>query len=465
MDELLDSTLDAMALAVRTKQVKSVDLVRAFLDRIEAVNPQLNAVVCSTADLALKYAAKYDAELAEGQLRGPLHGVPMTIKDSLDTSDAITTWGTLGRKEFRPGADASCVARLKAAGAIMMGKTNTPEFTLWFQTDNSVYGRTNNPFDLTRTPGGSSGGAAAIIAAGASPFDIGTDTGGSIRLPSHFSGIAGIKPTTGRVPCSGNALPSSGMIARLSQPGPMARCVADLEKVLGIISGPDYIDPNCVDAPLPPMADVDVAGLRIGFHADNGVKTPGSAIRAAVGNACDLLREAGIAVSEARPSGIEMTSFIMARVFSADGGELVDSLLEDCRTETPSPRIAASLAHRGPPINQREFAQTMTLWDNYRSSMLEYFRNFDILICPVNANTAIPHGQEEDMAAYSYTTAFNLTGWPGAVIRAGTDDDGLPVGIQILARPFREDQCLAVARWLEERLGAFPAPSVSAVNR
>lgn len=463
MDELLDSPLDAIALAVRTKQVKSADLVRAFLDRIERVNPQLNAVVHSTAELALKYAARYDAELADGQLRGPLHGVPMTIKDSLDTADAITTWGTLGRKDFRPGADATCVARLKGAGAIMMGKTNTPEFTLWFQTDNSVYGRTSNPFDVTRTPGGSSGGAAAIIAAGASPFDIGTDTGGSIRLPSHFSGIAGIKPTSGRVPCTGNALPNSGVIARLSQPGPMARRVDDLERVLGVIQGPDFIDPNCVEAPLGTSKDVDIHGLRIGYHADNGIKSPMPDIRRALGNACDLLREAGIEPVEARPTGIEMTNFIMARVFSADGGELVDSLLEDCRTTKPSPRIAASLAHRGPPVNQREFAQTIILWDNYRSSMLDYFRHFDILICPVNAHTAIPHGQEEDMAAYSYTTAFNLTGWPGVVIRAGTDESGLPIGIQVLARPYREDQCLAVARWLEGKLGEFPRPAVSAV--
>ncbi len=465
MEELLEAPLAAMAEAVRSRSVKSVDLVRGFLDRIEKVNPELNAVVCSTADLALKYAAKYDAELADGKLHGPLHGIPMTLKDSLDTADAVTTWGTEGRKDFRPGQDATCVARLKSAGAIMMGKTNTPEFTLWFQTDNNVYGRTNNPFDLTRTPGGSSGGAAAIIAAGASPFDIGTDTGGSIRLPSHFSGIAGIKPTTGRVPCTGNALPSSGMIARLSQPGPMARYVDDLELLLGIIAGPDFVDPNCVEAGLAHSSDVDVRALRVGFHADNGVRTPTAAIRAAIGEACDLLREDGIDATEARPSGIEMTNFIMARVFGADGGEMLENLLEDCRTSTPSPRIAASIAHRPQPISQREFAQTISLWDNFRSTMLGYFRDFDILICPVNAHTAIPHRQEEDMAAYSYTTAYNLTGWPGTVIRAGTDEDGLPIGIQIIARPFHEHESLAVAKWLESRLGPFAAPAVSAVNR
>ncbi|MFT5794176.1 MAG: amidase, partial [Saprospiraceae bacterium] len=204
MDEILDSSLAQMAHAITHKTVSSKQLVTGFLDRIERVNPRLNALVYSNAENALKLADKSDAELAAGNLHGPLHGIPMTIKDSLDTKDVVTTWGTMGRKDFRPGRDATCVARLRNAGGILLGKTNTPEFTLAFKTDNLVYGRTNNPYDLTRTPGGSSGGAAALIAAGATPFDIGTDTGGSIRLPSHFCGIAGIKPTTGRVPCTGN---------------------------------------------------------------------------------------------------------------------------------------------------------------------------------------------------------------------------------------------------------------------
>ncbi|MDZ7685140.1 MAG: amidase family protein [Gammaproteobacteria bacterium] len=231
------------------------------------------------------------------------------------------------------------------------------------------------------------------------------------------------------------------------------------------MAGPDYIDPNCVDAPFRYRQDVALADLRVGFHTDNGIKRPDPDIRSTVEHACDLLRDGGFTPSEAKPSGIEMADFIMSRVFSADGGELIESLLEDSRTSTPSPRVAASLAHSGPTISQREFAQTITLWDNYRSSMLAYFKDFDILICPVNAHTAIPHGDEEDMAAYSYTTAYNLTGWPGVVIRAGTSDDGLPIGLQILARPFREDECLAVAGWLSDRIGEFAAPQVTAVNR
>lgn len=464
MDELLNRSLVFIADAIRTRQVKSKAVVTAFLDRIESVNGKLNAVVLSTAELALKHAEKADIELQNGNLQGALHGVPMTIKDSLDTKDAITTWGTLGRAEFRPGRDATCVERLRNQGAILMGKTNTPEFTLSFQTDNLVYGKTSNPFDQQRTPGGSSGGAAAIIAAGASPFDIGTDTGGSIRLPSHFSGIAGIKPTTGRVPCTGNALPSTGLIAPLSQPGPMARYVEDLSYILNIISGPDLLDPHTIEAAWHDPAEVDVSTLRIGYHSDNGISTPTDEIVQTVDDVIALLKDHSLDATEARPTGIEMAGFIMSRVFSADSGEMLEALLEDCRTTTPSPAILENMNLPALKLDAREFAQVLHLWHNYQSSMLGYFNDFDILICPVNADTAIKHGKKEEMDNYTYTSAFNLTGWPSTVIRAGSDASGLPIGIQILSRPFREDHCLGLAAWLESRLGSFPAPAINALG-
>lgn len=441
-----------LATAVKNREVTVKALVRQYLDRIEMVNPALNAVISLNAETAMKQAERTDLALAGGETPGPLFGVPMTIKDSLDTYDMITTWGTEGRHAVRPGADATCVARLRDAGAILLGKTNTPEFTLSFKTDNLLFGRTNNPYNLSRTPGGSSGGAAAIIAAGASPFDVGTDTGGSIRLPAHFCGIAGIKPTTGRVPCTGNALPSTGLLAPLSQPGPMANSVDDLAILLGIMHGPDNIDPHGIDAPLLDYQAVDINRLKIGYHADNGIKTPDEAIVNAIHEVTGLLRGTAITVSEARPTGIEMAGFVYARLFVADQGDLVDTLVDDCRTSTPSPVIAEMLNGRAPGLSASEFAQTITLWHNYQSSMLSYFNDFDLLICPVNAHTAIPHETPEDFAAYSYTTAFNLTGWPSVVIRAGTDGDGMPVGIQIVGRPFREDQCLAAAAWIESKL-------------
>ena len=464
MRELLDQPLANIAAAVKAKQVTSKDITREFLDRIERVNPDLNAVVSHNGEQAMKLAAKADEELSQGTHHGLLHGIPMTIKDSLDTKDMVTTWGTDGRRDFRPGRDATCVARLRAAGAILLGKTNTPEFTLSFHTDNNLFGPTKNPVDLTRTPGGSRGGAAAIVAAGASLFDIGTDTGGSIRLPSHFSGVAGIKPTTGRVPCTGNALPCTGLIAPLSQAGPIARHTEDLEYLLNIIQGPDLLDPNCVDANHRPSDETDVSQLRIAYLTDNGIQRPADDIVQTINTIVTMLKDAGLSASEARPSGIEMTNFILSRLFSADGGELVEALLEDCRTTTPSAQIKANLDSPGLPIDQREFAQTINLWDNYRSTMLAFFEDFDVLLCPVNAKTALLLGEQENLADYTYTSAFNLTGWPAAVVRAGTSHQGLPIGIQIVARPFREDHCLAVGRWLEQQLGDFPRPDVYATK-
>jgi amidase len=456
MDDLLTLSVRDLAKAIRSKQTTSKHLTKLFLDRIETVNPALNAVIRLEPEIAMKYAERADIALQGGETPGKLFGVPMTIKDSLDTFDMITTWGTEGRREFRPGKDATCVERLRNEGAILMGKTNTPEFTLSFKTDNLIFGQTNNPFDTARTPGGSSGGAAAIISAGGSPFDVGTDTGGSIRLPSHFCGISGIKPTTGRVPCTGNALPTSGVIATLTQPGPMAKSVDDLIYLLEIMAGPDNIDPHAIPCPLLDPYAVNVAELKIGYHTDNGIKTPDDPIVSTIRSVVDLLSAHKMVVSEVRPSGIEMAGLIFSHLLGADNGDMINMLLEDSQTITPSPVIAGLLEGAGDPKSGPEYAQAINLWHNFQSSMLSYFDEFDILVSPVNAHTAIGHDQPEDFSAYSYTTAYNLTGWPSVVIRAGTDPDGLPIGVQILARPFREDQCLSVASWLEARLGPFP---------
>ena len=227
-----------------------MEVVQACLDRIDQVNPQLNAVVQLAATRALEEAREADEALARGESNGPLHGVPMTIKDSLDTAGLISTGGTKGRESFIPQQDATVVRRLREAGAILLGKTNTPEFTLSFETNNLIYGRTNNPYDTSRTPGGSSGGAAAIVAAAGAPFDIGSDFGGSIRLPSHLCGIAGLKPSSGRVPRTGHIYPFGGVQDSFQQIGPLARYVEDLALILPLIAGPDFIDPGVVEMPL-----------------------------------------------------------------------------------------------------------------------------------------------------------------------------------------------------------------------
>ena len=226
MDDIIYASARSMAKAIQEKEVSAAELVEAHLSRIEEVNPALNAVVMLAAERARKEATEADAALAKGESKGPLHGVPFTLKDSIDTEGIVTTGGTMGRKDYVPDADATVAARLRGAGGILLGKTNTPEITYAGETDNLIYGRTNNPFDLSRTPGGSSGGAGAIVCCGGAAFDIGSDTGGSIRGPAHHCGIAGIKPNSGRVPRTGHIVPHSfGAVDSLTQNGPMARYV------------------------------------------------------------------------------------------------------------------------------------------------------------------------------------------------------------------------------------------------
>ena len=233
------SSLTEITRAIREREVSATEVLEAHLARIDEVNPTLNAVVQLCADRARDEAAEADAAIARGDELGPLHGAPITLKDSHDTEGVITTGGTLGRKEFVPESDSTVTARLRAAGAILMGKTNTPELTLSGETDNLIYGQTRNPFNPERTPGGSSGGAGAIVSSGGSPLDLGSDTGGSIRLPSHFSGICGIKPTAGRVPRTGHIVPwGMGALDAWTTIGPMCRYVEDLVLSLPIISGP-----------------------------------------------------------------------------------------------------------------------------------------------------------------------------------------------------------------------------------
>lgn len=270
MDELIYRSARSIAKAIRDKEVSSAEVVEAFLKRIEEVNPKLNAVVQLAADRARAEAREADEALSRGESKGPLHGVPITLKDSLDTEGVISTGGTKGRASFVPEQDATVTARLRGAGAILLGKTNTPELTLAGETANLIYGRTNNPYDLSRMPGGSSGGAGAIIASGGSPLDMGSDTGGSVRLPAHFCGIAGIKPTSGRVPRTGHIVPfGMGALDSLTQIGPMARYVEDLALALPIISGPDWRDPAIVPMPLGDPGAIDLKSLRVAVHTCN----------------------------------------------------------------------------------------------------------------------------------------------------------------------------------------------------
>jgi len=462
MDKLIYASATALARAIRAKEVSSEEVVDAYLQRIEEVNPKLNAVVQLTANAARAQARKADADLARGHIRGPLHGVPMTIKDNIETAGVICTGGTKGRASFVPTQDATVVARMRAAGAIMLGKTNLPELGLAYETDNLVYGRTNNPYDLSRTPGGSSGGEAAIIAAGGSPLGLGNDMGGSIRLPAHFCGIAGIKPTTGRVPRTGHFPWPTGWWDMLWQPGPMARFVEDLILTLHIIAGVDWRDSTVVPMPLGDPKKVDLKSLRIAFHTDNGIMPPTPETVKVVRKTAEVLSNAGMAVEEDRPWGIEQSYEIFFGLLAADGGAGVQMLLQMVgTTEVHSWTQGLLEFDRENAMTTAEFGGLMLRWAMFNSSMLSFMEKYDVIICPVCAYPALPHGASVELdkvPAFSYTMAYNLTGWPGVVVRGGTSPEGLPIGVQVVARPWREEVALAVAKHIETVLGGWQRP-------
>ena len=463
MGNIIYASAKSMAQAVRDKEVSAVELVEAHLGRIEEVNSALNAVVQLAAERARAEAVEADAALARGESKGALHGVPFTLKDSIDTEGIITTGGTLGRKDFVPDADATVTARLRAAGGILLGKTNTPELTYAGETDNLVYGRTNNPFDLSRAPGGSSGGAGAIVCCGGAAFDIGSDTGGSVRGPAHYCGITGIKPNSGRVPRTGHIVPHSfGAVDSLTQNGPMARYVEDLALILSIISGPDWDDPHIVPMPLGNPADVDISGLRVAFYTDNGLRVPTDEIVAAVRSAANALADAGCLVEEDLPRAIPDNPDINNQLSQGDGQAGARRLLAKYGTTETHEWMTRLLEKASENmVSVGEYTAALEQVDAYRSAMLGFMENYDVIVCPVSAFAALPHGEsmtDENRSGINYTATYNITGWPSTVVRGGTSPDGLPIGVQVVARPWREDVSLAVAQYLEGVLGGWQKP-------
>lgn len=461
-DPIHYSSSMSLAAAVREKRISAAELVDAFLARIEEVNPSLNAVVQLRAEGARADARLADEALARGRSLGPLHGVPMTIKDSIDTEGLVSTGGTLGRSNFVPDRDATVVRRLRAAGAILLGKTNTPELTLSYETDNPVYGRTNNPWDLQRTPGGSSGGATAILAAGGAAFDIGSDYGGSIRLPASFSGIVGIKPTHARVPRTGHVFPFGGTHDSYQQLGPLARYVEDLFPILRIIAGSDNIDPAIVPMLLGDPSEIDLPSLRIGFHVDDGISTPTNEVQEVVRAAASAMESVGAQVEESRPDGIERSFDIGNQIWNADGGAATRRLLQAAAT------VETKSAVDYPALDAVALDRILTDWYSVRSEMSGYWDNHDVILCPVNARPAGLHGATTNWAEiednegknFSYTIAYNVTGWPAGVVRGGASPEGLPIGVQAVAAPGREDVVLAVLAHLEVALGGFRPPPI-----
>jgi len=460
MNELLYASANTLAAAIRDKKVSCREVIETHLARIKAVNPRLNAVVQLSAEEALRQADELDAMLTRGEVKGPLHGVPFTLKDAIETAGVTSTGGTIGRAQYVPTEDATVVQRLKAAGGILLGKTNCPELGWAWESDNLIYGRTNNPYDLSLSAGGSSGGESAIIAAAGSPFGLGSDAGGSVRFPAHCTGIASIKPTSGRVPRTGHFPGPGGLLDSLWQIGPLARYVEDLELVLPVIAGVDWRDAAVVPMPLGDACQIDVKKLRVAFHTDNGIATPTPPTAETVRKAARALVEAGIRVEEVRPPGIEQTYDIYLGLFCADGGAGIEALLQEAGTTQIHPLMQRALQlQREHALSTAELGALVVCWDAFRRQMLSFMKSWDAILSPVCAFPGMVHGSTYDrLPAFSYMMTYNLTGWPAAVVRAGTSPEGLPIGAQIAAQPWREDVALAVAQVIETALGGYRRP-------
>jgi amidase len=447
--DLVFRTAAELARLVRAGKVSSTEVVEAHVRRIEAVNPTLNAVVRLESKRALDAARRADAALAGARLAhtpgvgappadagdhviGPLHGVPFTVKDNIETEDIVTTAGVAVRATVNPTRDATVVARLRAAGAIVIGKTNLPPWGGGSETVNELFGRTNNPYDLDRSASGSSGGEAAIIAAGGSPLGLGTDSGGSIRDPAHFCGLAAWKPTAGLVPTTGvidEDGPIRPMVDPRTQVGVLARSVGDLALVGPILAGPDGSDAGVapVGSAFDGAGSADVVRLRIAVEADNRIVAPSADTVRTVGAAAAALSALGALVEEAHhPDG---------------GHELTRQIWRSYDGELSSLDLYAALAR----------------WDAYRTAMLRWIADWDALLCPVYPTPAHRHGGLV-RDGLSYTTPFSLTGWPCVVVRCGTSVEGLPIGVQVVAGSWRDGVALRVAAALEAALGGYRAP-------
>jgi amidase len=429
-------------------------VLQAHLAQIARDNPALNAVITLDVEGAEQRAREADAALARGEIWGPLHGVPFTLKDAHATAGMRTTTGSPSLADTIPTIDSPVTMRLKAAGGILMGKTNVPTMLADFQTSNPVFGRTNNPWNIERTPGGSSGGAAAALAAGMTPFEVGTDLSGSIRLPAHFCGVYGLKPTEQRVPLTGliPGLPGPRPIRIMSCIGPMARTVEDLALLYGLLAGPGGGDTDVAPVPVEELPPLDLKRLRVAVAPTFGDWPVASEMRAALERLAKQLQPLCATVEEVqRPSGRVQEDL---QRFSA----LLDLLFGAFEAEGnhPLPTLAAYL-------------EALALRDQAILAWEQFFEEWDVLLCPPSLTTAFAHCEpgstlrvDEQEVSYwlvsAHSALFNYTGHPAVVLPYTQDREGLPLGIQLVSKRWSESRLLATAQALVPVTGPFHRP-------
>jgi len=473
LSELIFSSLCEIVETVREGGLSSVELVDEHIARIDKLNSKLNAFVHTDFDGArasAKNADRVARSCAGAQALGPLHGVPISIKSSIDVAGFPCECGSKLRRSFVASCDAPLVARLRAAGAIILGNTNVPECLMAWETDNLLYGRTNNPWDLSRTPGGSSGGEAAAIASGCSAGGVGSDGGGSIRVPAHFSGICGLKPTPGRVPSTGHYPGSAGPFAQLGVVGPMARTIADVARLFEVIAGPDPGDPSSAPVPLRKWSEDEIRELRIGYFEQDDLAPVTSETAAAVRTAFGALQAQGFTVSEWKPENLDRAWQLWWNLFGR-AGQMAFSPMLDGHEDEISPILGEFRARvaEDPPLSATELLNTTLERDVLRGRFLAKMEEFPILICPVSSIPAFRHGEREwvvqgrrvdYLKAMAYSQWFNLFGCPGAVVPITRSLEGLPIGVQVVGRPWEEEAVLAVAAKIEQSCGGFKAPPI-----
>jgi amidase len=475
MSDLTFLPATEMAEKIREEKISPVEIAAAHLAKIERLNPRLNAFVHVDMERVRREARAAEAAVMSGKALGPLHGVPVSIKSSLDVAGLRCEAGTRLRAGHTATQDAPLVARLRQAGAVVLGVTNTPELLMAWETDNRVYGRTNNPWDLERTPGGSSGGEAAAIAAGMSAGGVGSDGGGSIRVPAHFCGICGLKPTPGRIPSTGHFPASGGPFAMIGVVGPMARTVADLKALFEVMQGPDDGDTCAAPVPLRWPGDDEVKELRVGYFEDDGRTPVTPETRAAVRTAAEALRSAGFEVEPFRPEGLEEARVLWKKFFVTAGGMLIGSMFRG-REHDLSPILKQFLDWSAAemPLSAEILLEAWIGRDLLGAKFLAQMRRYPILLCPAAAIPAFRHGERSwtvegktvnYLDAWSYAEWFNLLGNPAAVVpvshSVAGEWEGLPIGVQIVGRPWEEEQVLAVAAALERECGGWRIPPIA----
>lgn len=458
--ELTRYTATELAHLIRSKKASPVEVAEAHLNRIEKLNPKLNAIVTLAPDI-LDQARHAEQTLMKNEV-GVLHGVPITIKDTIETAGILSTSGSPVRAQFIPQDDAPSVLRLKAAGAIILGKTNMAEMAMDYSSENPLFPPANNPYDPTRTPGGSSGGEAAAITSCMSPAGVGSDLAGSVRIPAHFCGIAGLKPTTGRVPGDGQFPPATGPYSLGAVIGPMARSVADLRLVFAVLTGSL-------------SSTVGIKGRRVSWYTDDGVAPVTEETSQAVERAARALKDAGLITEQCRPPAVERGHELWLKLFSrASVVQLRDVYngFEDQAGGFVRWRLAT--ADETPVPGLDEYIRTWMERDQLRLELTNWMNNVPLLLAPVGAVPAMKHGEHKvtvgdrtmgAFRAFSYSQTFNTFDLPSVCVPAGVSSEGLPIGVQIVGRPNDEETVLTAAMIIEEALGGWRHPQIPQITQ